>query len=296
MTLPYFFEQLVNGLLQGSMYALIVIGYTFIVGIVGLPNFSYGDIVMSGAFFAHLVFSSWSHNPFLVFICAFVGTAILGVIMHKVCYEHFFNSPRHISLMCTIGMSILIKNIVQLLTKSVTVPIPQIFGSYHFDIGIIRISSAQLAVLGIVLVLVVAFTVFLRKTKLGVQLRAVSQDRTAASLVGIDVNMIAMLGNIIGCGMGGVAGLLYAVYYSSFRATMGGSIGMKAFSAAVLGGLGDISIASLGGLIIGVLENFGIALTSLGYRDMVAFIFLIAVLLWKPTGLSRQPKIKERKK
>ena len=120
---------------------------------------------------------------------------------------------------------------------------------------------------------------------MGIQLRAVSQDRQAAALMGIDVNFVTMIGNAIGCGMGGIAGLLYAVYYNSFRATMGGPIGMKAFSAAVLGGLGDISISSICGVIIGVLENIGIALTGTGYRDMVAFIFLIAVLMLKPSGL-----------
>ena len=142
------------------------------------------------------------------------------------------------------------------------------------------------------------FTLFLQKTKVGVQLRAVSQDRQAAALMGIDVNFITMVGNAIGCGMGGIAGLLYAVYYNSFRATMGGAIGMKAFSAAVLGGLGDISISSICGLIIGIFENIGIALAGTGYRDMVAFLFLIAVLMLNPTGLGGKKKglLPEKKK
>lgn len=286
----YWIEQIFNGISQGSIYALIVIGYTLIVGIVGLPSFAYGDIVMCGAYFAYLVFSSVGNNALLVFLCAFAGTALLGIIMHKLCYEPFFDSPRHISLMCTIGMSILIKNVVQLLTKSVTMDIPSMFGTWYFDIGTIRITAAQVCVLGIVIILSSAFTLFLKKTKLGIQLRAVSQDRKAASLVGVDVNAIILFGNAIGCGMGGLAGLLYAVYYNSFRATMGGAIGMKAFSSAVLGGLGDISVASICGLIIGILENIGIALTSTGYRDMVAFIFLIVVLMFNPTGLGGKKK------
>ena len=284
-SLLYWIEQVFNGLSQGSIYALIVIGYTLIVGIVGLPSFAYGDIVMCGAYFAYLVFSSAGNNALLVFLLSFLGSAILGIVMHKLCYEPFFNSPRHISLMCTIAMSILIKNVVQLITKSVTVNIPSLFGENYFQVGNFRITVTQICVMLIVILMSIAFTLFLRKTKMGIQLRAVSQDRQAAALMGIDVNFVTMIGNAIGCGMGGIAGLLYAVYYNSFRATMGGPIGMKAFSAAVLGGLGDISISSICGVIIGVLENIGIALTGTGYRDMVAFIFLIAVLMLKPSGL-----------
>lgn len=159
-----------------------------------------------------------------------------------------------------------------------------------------RVTVTQLTVTGIVIVLVIAFTLFLRKTKYGIQLRAVSQDRKAASLMGIDVNAITMLGNAIGCGMGGIAGLLFAVYYNNFRAIMGGSIGMKAFSAATLGGLGDISVASAAGMIISIFENIGIALTGTGYRDMVAFLFLIVVLMVKPSGIALSNKPTRTKK
>lgn len=288
-TLMYWIEQLSNGVFQGSIYALIVIGYMLIVGIVGLPSFAYGDVVMCGAYFAYLAFGI-GDNAILVFLISFLGTALLGIAMHKICYEPFFNAPRHIALMCTIGMSILIKNVVQLITKSVTLDIPNMFGEGYVQLGSIRITATQIAVVLIVILLVIIFTLFLKKTKIGLQLRAVSQDRKAAYLMGIDVNYITMVGNCIGCGMGGVAGLLYAVYYNSFRATMGGPIGMKAFSSAVLGGLSDISVSSVCGLIIGVFENIGIALTGSGYRDMVAFIFLIVVLILNPTGLTSKKK------
>lgn len=296
MKLMYWIEQLLNGVFQGSIYALIAIGYTLIVGIVGLPSFAYGDIVMCGAYFSYLVFSSMGNNLLLAVLVSFGGTAVLGIVMHKICYERFFNSPRHISLMCTIGMSILIKNVVQLITKSVTLDIPSVFGDGYITLGKLRITVTQLMVILIVIVLVIAFTFFLRKTDYGIQLRAVSQDRKAAALMGIDVNSITMLGNSVGCGMGGIAGLLFAVYYNNFRATMGGSIGMKAFSAATLGGLGDISIASISGMIIGIFENIGIALTGTGYRDMVAFIFLIVVLMVKPSGIALDNKPVGRKK
>lgn len=288
-TFMYWIEQSSNGIFQGSIYALIVIGYMLIVGIVGLPSFAYGDVIMCGAYFAYLAFNIGDH-AILVFLISFLGSALLGICMHKVCYEPFFNSPRHIALMSTIGMSILIKNIVQLITKSVTLNVPSVFGIGYIQLGTIRITATQIAVILIVILMVIIFTLFLKRAKIGLQLRVVSQDRQAASLMGIDVNYVTMVGNCIGCGMGGIAGLLYAVYYNSFRATMGGAIGMKAFSAATMGGLSDISISSICGLIIGIFENIGIAIAGSGYRDMVAFIFLIIVLMLNPTGLASKKK------
>lgn len=281
----YWLEQLINGLFQGSIYALIVIGYTLIVGIVGLPSFAYGDTVMCGTFFAFLIFSGLGEYPLLAAIICIAGTALLGIITQRICYEPFYDSPWHIPLMCTIGLGTLIRNIAQIATRSNTLPVPKIFGTGYVEFYTFRVTHTQLVILGIVIISCVLFTVFLKKTKLGIEFKAVSQDRKAAALIGIDVVKVSRIGNAIGCAMGGLAGMLYAVYYGSFRATMGSSISMKAFSAAVLGGMGDITISAVCGVIIGVLENIGIALTSTGYRDMVAFLFLFVVLMFKPTGI-----------
>lgn len=294
--LIYLVDQLMNGLLQGSIYALVAIGYMLIVGIVGLPTFAYGDIVMCGAYIAHLVFSVSEHaNPIIVFLAVFLGTAILGILMDKLCYEPFFDSPRHISLMCTIGMSTILKNVVQILTDSTTVSIPEMFGSWSVELGNYYITASQVWVFGIVIVLCICFTLFLTKTKTGVQIRAVSQNKKAANLVGINVNRIILLGNALGCGMGGLAGLLYAVYYNSFRATMGGAIGMKAFIVSVLSGFDNILTASIASVIIGVVESIGIALTTSGYRDIFAFVFLIVILIINPTGLAGNNRSAMRK-
>lgn len=282
----YWIEQLLNGLFQGSIYALIVIGYTLIVGIVGLPSFAYGDVVMCGAFFSYLAFSGFGEYPLLAMAVCVAGTAILGVLTQIICYEPFYDSPWHIPLMCTIGLGTLIRNVAQIITQSNTLPFPKIFGSGYVMLGVFRITHTQLIILGIVILFCIAFTLFLKKTKLGIEFKAVSQDRKAAALIGIDVVKVSRIGNAIGCMMGGFAGMLYAVYYSTFRAMMGGAISMKAFSAAVLGGMGDISVSAICGVIIAVLENIGIALTSTGYRDMVAFIFLFVVLTIKPAGLA----------
>jgi branched-chain amino acid transport system permease protein len=288
----YWIEQLLNGVLQGSIYALIVIGYTLIVGIVGLPSFAYGDTVMYGAFLSYFIFNGLGNNVILAVICCFIGTAILGAITHLLCYEPFYDSPWHIPLMCTIGLGILIRNIAQIITKSMTLPIDKVFGEGYVEFGTIRITHTQLIVIAIVIILCLGFTIFLKKSRLGIEFKAVSQDRRAAALVGIDVSKVSILGNAIGCGMGGLAGMLFSIYYGTFRATMGGAIGMKAFSSAVLGGMGDITVSAVCGVIIGILENIGIALTSTGYRDMVAFLFLIVMLMLKPTGFSKMNTVK----
>ena len=147
----YFLEQLINGICQGSIYALIAIGYTLIVGVVGLVSLCYGDTVMFGAFVSYLAFSYLGTNPILAFVVSFGGTALLGIVLHKTCCEPFLDSPRHISCMCTIGAAIFIKNFVQLLTKSETKPIPRIFGEGYFTLGQIHVSYVQVAILFIVL-------------------------------------------------------------------------------------------------------------------------------------------------
>lgn len=282
----YALEQLINGICQGSIYALIAIGYTLIAGITGLVSFCYGETVMMGAFVSWLAMSMLGETPVLAIVTAFVGTALVGLIIHKVCYERFFDSPRHISLMCTIGMGILLKSVVQIITSSETKPIARIFGSGFIELGVIRISYVQIAVLSIVVVLSLSLSFFLNKTRTGIMLKAVSQDKKAAALVGINVSRATMLGNMLGCGLGGVSGILYAVYYTSFKATMGNTIGMKAFSSSVLGGLHDVTVSAIGGLSIGIFENIGISFFGSSYRDMIAFLFLILVLVIKPTGLS----------
>ncbi len=286
--MSYFLEQLLNGICQGSIYALFAIGYTIIVGVVGLVSFTYGEVVMIGAFSAYFAATLGGGNIFLTIICSFVGSGLIGIVIHKVCYEKFFEAARYIALICTIGMSMLIKNLVQIFCGSETKSMPELLPPGGIYIGSYRINYVQIAVIVVVVILCVILSIFLNKTKQGVMLRAVSQDRKAAALVGINVNHATLLGNILGCGIGGVAGMLYALYYSSVSASMGGMATMKAFSASVLGGLVDAPASAIGGLLIGILENFGIALFSSSLRDLIAFIFLIVVLLFFPKGLRIQ--------
>lgn len=286
--MSYFIEQLLNGICQGSIYALFAIGYTIIVGVVGLVSFTYGEIIMIGAFSALFATSLGGDNLLLTIIFSFAGSGLIGIVVHKVCYEKFLDSPRYIPLICTIGMSMLIKNTVQIAFGSETKAMPEVIPQGGVRIGDYLITNVQITVILVVVALCIVLSLFLNKTKQGVILRAVSQDRKGAALVGINVSQATMVGNLIGCGIGGVAGMLYALYYGSLSASMGGSASMKAFSASVLGGLVDTPASAIGGLLIGVLENFGIALFSSSLRDMIAFIFLIIVLLFFPKGLRIQ--------
>lgn len=282
--MEYFISQLVNGLCQGSIYALMAIGYSVVVGVVGMVTFTHGEVIMIGAFASYYVFNAFGNNLLLGVIASFAASWVIGMIVYKACYEHFFNAPRHISLICTIGISTVIKNLAQIFFGPNQLPMLNIVENTIYTIGPVQISTVQILVLVVVIVLATLLSMLFSLTKWGIALRAVSQDKTAAYMMGINVKRMAMIGNCIGCGLGGVAGMLLAIYYQTLMATMGGSYGMKAFSSSVLGGLTDIRFSAIGGLCIGIIENLGITFTSASYRDVFAFGFLIIVLLIRPQG------------
>lgn len=281
----YIIEQFINGISQGAIYALFAIGFALIVGVVGLPTFTHGEVIMIGAFAVYYCTTFVSDNLFLsIFVCFFI-TGLFGILIHKICYERFENAPHYIPLVCTIGVSMLVKSLAQIVFGSETKSMPQIIEPGYIELGAIRISNVQLTVLGVVIALCVVLTLFLYKTKQGRILRAVSQDKTAAALVGVNVQRATLLGNVIGCGIGGIGGMLYAIYYSTFSPTMGLGVAMKAFASAVLGGMTDISMSAIGGFVIGIFENLGIMVFSSSLRDLIAYLFLIIVLLFLPRGL-----------
>lgn len=286
--MEYFLNQLINGLCQGSIYALMAIGYSVIVGVVGMVTFTYGEIMMIGAFAAYYSFTYFGNNLALAILAAFSGAFVVGIIVYKLCYERFFNAPRHISLLCTIGISMLIKNLAQIFFGPETKPVLNIIDNKTFTFHIfganVDIKMLQVVVICLVVVFALALTLFFNKTRWGVALRAVSQNKEAAYMMGINVKATAMVGNCIGCGFGGIAGILLSIYYYSVSATMGSAYSMKAFSSSVLGGLVDIRFSALGGLCIGIAENLGIIISSATFRDVFAFGFLILVLIVRPQG------------
>lgn len=280
----YILEQLFNGLCQGGIYALLAIGYSMIVGVTGLVTFTYGEVVMIGAYAAYYALTGLGGNVLIALICAFIASGILGIIIFRVCCERFLNVPTYISLVCTIGFSMIIKSLAQTFFGGETKGVPEAIEGF-VTLGSIRISYLQVFIFAVVIILAIGLTFFLLKTKAGMVFRSVSQDRKAAALLGIPIKRVMITGNIIGCALAGVGGCLLALYYTNVSPLMGGSVGLKAFSSSVLGGLNNIAGAAGGGIIIGVFENLGIMFMGTGFRDVIAFVFLLVILLVKPQGL-----------
>ncbi len=280
----YLLEQLFYGLCQGSIYALLAIGYSMIVGVTGLVTFTYGEVVMIGAYTAYYAMTGMGANVLIALILAFAASGLLGASIFKVCYERFLTVPTYISLVCTIGFSMIIKSLAQIFFGGETKGVPPLLQGY-VELGGIRLSYLQIFIFAVVIVLSTGLTIFLLKTKAGMVFRSVSQNRKAAALLGVNVKRVMIMGNVIGCALAGVGGCLLALYYTNVSPLMGGSVGLKAFSSSVLGGLNNVAGAAGGGIIIGVFENLGIMLIGTGLRDAISFVFLLLVLLIKPQGL-----------
>ena len=290
--MEYFLNQLINGICQGAIYALMAIGYSVVVGVVGMVTFTHGEVIMIGAFASFYMFELCGNNIFLGLIASFAASWVLGMCVYKICYERFFSAPRHISLICTIGFSMLVKNLAQIVFGPNQKPMLEVVDNRVYSLGSVQISMVQIVVIITVVILALILSLFFNRTKWGIALKAVSQDKTAAYMMGINVKRTAMIGNCIGCGLGGVAGMLLSIYYQTLQATMGGSLGMKAFSSSVLGGLTDIRCSALGGLCIGIIENLGITISSASFRDIFAFAFLILVLIIRPQGFASKKGVR----
>jgi branched-chain amino acid transport system permease protein len=264
----------------------MAIGYSVVVGVVGMVTFTHGEVIMIGAFASYYIFMLIGNNLLVGFLVSFAASWILGVGVYKICYERFFNAPRHISLLCTIGFSMLIKNLMQIVFGPNQKPLLEVIPTQSFQIGPVQITVVQIVIIATVLVLAGVLSLVFNKTRFGIKLKAVSQNKEASYLMGINVRRVAMMGNCLGCGLGGIGGLLLAIYYQVLQATMGGPMGMKAFESSVLGGLTDVRFSALGGVITGVVENLGITISSASFRDVFSFGFLILVLIFRPQGFT----------
>ena len=290
--MEYILNQLVNGLCQGAIYALLAIGYSVVVGVTGMVTFTHGEVMMIGALASYELFMYAGGNLFAGIVVGFAASWVLGMLVYKICYERFFDSPSYISLLCTVGFGMLVKNVVQAVVGSDKKPILEVMKIQNIQIGPIQISNLQIIIILTVIVLAVGLSLIFKKSRWGIALRAISQNKKASYLMGINVKKTAMIGNCIGCGLGGVAGVLLAVYYQTFYATMGSSVSLKAFSSSLLGGLTDMRFSALGGLCIGIAENLGIAFSSSNFRDIFAFVFLLLVLMIRPKGFAKSRKEK----
>ncbi len=289
-----FLQQLVNGISLGSVYSLIAIGYTMVYGIVKLINFAHGDILMIGAFCGYYAFlwAQGSASPVLAvafaFLLAMAISALVGVIIEKTCYKPLRNAPRINALITAIGVSIVLENGARVIPfmgpNPRQVSIPEAFKGV-FALGGLTISKVQVLTLATSLVLMVVLTAFVQLTRTGKAMRAVSHDMDAAQLMGISVNRIVSITFAIGAALGGAAGVLYAMNFPMINPYMGIMPGLKAFIAAVFGGIGSIPGAMIGGLVMGVAETLTKGFISSKLADAVAFGILIVILLVRPSGL-----------
>ena len=278
-------QQLVNGLILGSVYALLALGYTMVYGIIKLINFAHGDIYMIGAFMGYYLINILKFNFFLSLILAMIGTAILGVVIEFLAYRPLRNSTRIAALITAIGVSFLLEYGMIFFVGANTRSFPQVIKTVRFNLGPISISNIQLLILGISILLMMALQFIVQKTKMGKAMRAVSVDSDAAQLMGINVNRTISFTFALGSALAGAAGVLIALYYNSLEPLMGMTPGIKSFVAAVLGGIGIIPGAALGGFVIGLLETFATALGLSDFRDAIVYAILIVILLIRPAGI-----------
>lgn len=280
-------QQLINGLSLGSIYALIALGYTMIYGIIQLINFAHGDVYMVGAYVGFACMSIFRLDFFTSIIAAMAICAVLGMTIERVAYKPLRNSTRIAVLITAIGMSLLLEYTMMYFVGAEARSYPPLpgFMTMSFHLGGATITSLQLIIIAISVALMIGLQFIVKKTRMGKAMRAVSQDRDAAMLMGISVDNTISFTFALGSALAGAAGVLVGVYYNSINPLMGIMPGLKAFVAAVLGGIGLIPGALIGGFMIGLMETI---VSSLGFstlRDAVVFLVLIIVLIFKPTGV-----------
>ncbi|MGI6233748.1 MAG: branched-chain amino acid ABC transporter permease [Christensenellales bacterium] len=280
-----FFNQLINGLHVGSIYALIALGYTMVYGIVKLINFAHGDIIMVGAYTAVIVLMTLGWSAPVALLAAVVVCVIFGVLIERIAYKPLRNSPRISSLITAIGVSMLLQNAALLIFGAQPQPFPTVLNIEPIKLNGIQISFVTLLTVGISAVLMILLQGFVIGSKAGKAMRAASEDYTTAQLMGINVNTTITLTFAIGCALAGIGSFLFCMAYPAVSPTMGSLPGLKAFIAAVLGGIGIIPGAMLGGFVMGVAESLTKAYISTTMSDAVVYGILILVLLVKPTGL-----------
>ena len=314
MSLTLLTQELVVGLATGAIYALIALGYTMVYGIIELINFAHGDIFMIGTLICISIFgafgitnSSTAPTGFsmvgillLTLVGSMVLCAVLGVVIERVAYRPLRNAPRLAPLISAIGVSLILEDIGKLWKGITIVSFPQIFPNVTYYLGPVSFSSVDILVIVVALVLMVALQWMVNSTRMGRAMRAVAQDREAAALMGVNVNRIIAVTFFIGAALAGAAALIWGLKYGSTQFTLGFQLGLFAFTAAVLGGIGNLAGAMLGGVLIGLVEalatlipdstsgGFGLPHGGAAWHEAIIFLILILILVFRPSGLLGQ--------
>jgi branched-chain amino acid transport system permease protein len=296
-----FTQQLINGLALGSVYALIALGYTMVYGILQLINFAHGEVYMLGAYLAIIVLGALTAAGLTAYsivlslaitiAVAMAFCAAYGAAIERVAYRPLRKAVKLAPLISAVGVSIILQNFVMLTQGKEYQYLPPVVSFEGLTINGARISPVEIFIIVTSLVLMLSLNLFISRTRLGKAMRATSQDRVMAGLVGININMVISVTFMIGSALAAVAGVMVTLYYGVVHFFMGYTAGLKAFTAAVLGGIGSIPGAMLGGFMLGLIENFGASYISSVYKDAFAFIVLILTLIVRPTGLLGQKSL-----
>lgn len=288
-----FFQQLTNGLAVGGIYALIALGYTMVYGVLKLINFAHGDLFTYGAYLGLTLLTSLALTDrlgfalgVLVLVVMVMGlVAVLGAILERAAYRPLRESPRLSAVVSALGASIFLQNTLMLIYGARFQVYPDILPTTTLNVLGLYVPLMRVLIVLASVGMMVALYLFIQKTRIGTAIRAAAIDQGAARLMGIDVNRVILLVFLLGPALGGVAGLMVGLYYGQVNFTMGWVYGMKAFTAAILGGIGNIPGAMVGGLLLGVIEALGAAYVSIAWKDAIAFVVLILILIVRPTGL-----------
>lgn len=304
-SLEYFLQQLINGMTLGSIYGLIAIGYTMVYGIIGMINFAHGEIYMIGAFIAIITFLAlaligitWLPLVLVVMLAvSMLFTAVYGWALERIAYRPLRGAPRLAPLISAIGMSIFLQNYVQILQGARVKPMQPVLagGIELMQRGdfVVNLSYLQMGIIVLTVVLMTVFWLIIGRTSLGRAQRACEQDRAMAALVGVDVNKTIALTFVMGAALAAVAGMMVTLYWGVIDFFIGFLAGLKAFTAAVLGGIGSLPGTMLGGLLIGLIEAFWSGYFSVEYKDVASFTILVLVLIFMPYGLLGTPEIEK---
>jgi len=294
--LKTFIEQLVNGLTVGSFYALVALGYSMVYGVMKLINFAHGDLFALGAFLGYSLLTSaagkisetiglWGGIAFAAFVVS-ASIALAGILVERIAYRPVYPSGRLSLVVSALGMAIFIQNGIMAIWGARPQAFPaSVVPSARIAVAGVPMTVLQLTILGTSFLLMLIIWFIIEKTPFGAAIRAAAQDRETATLVGIDVRKVIIFVFALGPGLGGMAGLMNGLYYRAISFNMGWNYGLKAFTATILGGIGNIPGAMLGGLLLGIVESLLSGYVSGAWKDVFVFIMLIAVLIFKPTGI-----------